>query len=153
MPKKSAAFSDGFAAGGSVNPQFALCHITTVDADKQGRLEDSAQLRWHLEAIDEQENAAGDDAYEGFGTTGLSGSSAPNRTWPVMDTIRPGTVTKTGDSSKVAYVVTGVVPCYLPSTAAKLTFKNFDVLCKTGNAPDCGNVKMAWWTVKMKGST
>lgn len=147
MPKKRAAFSDDFATGGSVNPQFALCHITTVDADKQAKLADEAQLRWHLDTIDVQESATNADGYKGFGTGGT-----PNRTWPVMDTIRPGTITKTGDTSKVAYVVTGVVPCYLPATADELDFANFDVLCKTGIAPDCGSVHMAWWTVKMKGS-
>lgn len=147
MPKKS-AFSDGFAAGGSVNPQFALCHITTVGADKQDKLADEAQLRWHLNTIDVQEKETNATEYQSFGTLGTS-----NRTWPVMDTIRPGTVTKTGDSSKVAYVVTGVVPCYLPLTADDLTFKNFDVLWRTGKAPKCGDVEMAWWTVKMKGST
>tara|TARA_B110000967_G_scaffold194037_1_gene222142 strand:- start:833 stop:1276 length:444 start_codon:yes stop_codon:yes gene_type:complete len=147
MPKHG-AFSDGFEAGGSFNPQFALCHITDVASVKQSSLDDNAQLRWHLNTIDEQKAVGAATAYEGFGTLDTS-----NRTWPVMDTIRPGTVTKTGDSGKVAYVVTGVVPCYLPTNADALTFTNFDVLCRTGTATQCGAIQMAWWTIKMKGST
>lgn len=149
MPKS--VYSDGFETGGTVNPQFALCHITTVADANQVLLDSSAQLRWHLTTIDKQEAATKPKDWENYGTT--DGDPLLNRTWPVMDTIRPGTITKTGDTSMVGYVVTGVVPCYLPQNADMLKFKNLDVLWRTGKAPKCGDKQMAWWTVKMKGGT
>ena len=140
-------FDDAFEASCSLNPQFVACHLAPASDAKFGHVAKSAQLRWHLDTISNERDAPNAAAWTAFGSR-----DSVNRQWPVLDTLYRTTLSVNGDNRKVPYVVSGVVPCYLPADADTRTFSHFDVLTKTADAASNGAVDMAWWLVKMKGS-
>lgn len=138
-------FDDGFEASRSLNPQFVACHLVPASETKLDDLKASAQLRWHLQTIQNQRDAKSANAWLIFSRNDC------NRQWPVLDTLCRSKMLSVGDKRKVPYVVSGVVPCYLPTNADTLDYPHFDVLTKTADAPSIGTHSMAWWLVKMKG--